>query len=463
MVCRCWSRRIQLHDEETTFSEVKNNRHKPKSFAEAIFSLQNSPRTRGDFSSYQVSFQGFSPSRVSHQMCINDKRDYPLPLPLPMSSPEPSMISIGCSSFSSVSDDDVDEHLGQNVFSSYRTHEESGPNTWSRNSYAASRTSTPCASSPKNLILCDISFEFQTEGNEHSNHPIHPLPCPPTSPTKPLGLLKSTWIKGKLLGRGTFGHVYAGFNSENGKMCAIKEVRLISDDQTSRECLRQLNQEIEVLSQLSHPNIVQYYGSQLAGDKLSVYLESVSGGSMLKLLQDYGPFGEKVIQSYTRKILCGLVYLHDRNVVHRDIKGANILVNPKGEVKLTDFGMAKHIDSCSSMLSFKGSPYWTAPEVIMDTGVYSLAVDIWSLGCVVLEMATSKPPWSQYEGISAIFRIANDLEVPEIPNNLSEEAKSFVKVCLQRNPSVRPTAAQLLHHPFIQGRQENRISKDKCC
>ena len=119
MVCRCWSRRIQLHDEETTFSKVKNNRHKPKSFAEAIFSLQNSPRTRGDFTSYQVSFQGFPP-RVSHQMCIYDKRDYPLPLPLPMSSPEPSMISIGCSSFSSVSDDDVDEHLGQNVFSSYR-------------------------------------------------------------------------------------------------------------------------------------------------------------------------------------------------------------------------------------------------------------------------------------------------------------------------------------------------------
>ncbi|KAL3513783.1 hypothetical protein ACH5RR_026500 [Cinchona calisaya] len=467
MPCRCWSRKIQLHDEEATLSQVKKNRYnKPKSLAEAIVSQQNSPRTRHDFTSYPVSFQWFSPSRVNDHLCLEDKRDYPLPLPLPMSSPKPLVRSTGCSSLSSVSDDDVDELVGDNVlsFCSFRTYEENRPkSSWSRTSHTPSRTSTPCASSPNNLILCDISFEFQTEGNEYSTNQLHPLPRPPTSPTKPSGLLEPTWKKGKVLGRGTFGPVYAGFNSENGKMCAIKEVKLISDDQTSKECLKQLNQEIEVLSQLSHPNIVQYYGSQLAGDKLLVYLERVSGGSVLKLLQEYGPFGEKVIQSYTRKILCGLVYLHNRNTIHRDIKGANILVNPKGEVKLADFGMAKHIDSCSSMLSFKGSPYWTAPEVIRNTGVYSLAVDIWSLGCLVLEMATSKPPWSQYEVVSAICKIANDLEVPEIPNNLSEEAKSFIKLCLQRNPSARPTAGQLLHHPFIQGRQESRIVNDKCC
>ncbi|KAG5529063.1 hypothetical protein RHGRI_029658 [Rhododendron griersonianum] len=103
--------------------------------------------------------------------------------------------------------------------------------------------------------------------------------------------------------------------------------------------------EIILLSQLSHPNIVQYYGSELGADKLSVYLEYVSGGSIRNLLQEYGAFREPVIQNYTRQILYGLAYLHGRNTVHRDIKGANILVDSNGEIKLADFGMAKHRDS----------------------------------------------------------------------------------------------------------------------
>ena len=100
-----------------------------------------------------------------------------------------------------------------------------------------------------------------------------------------------------------------------------------------------------MLKQLSHQNIVQYYGSELADEALSIYLEYVSGGSIHKLLREYGPFKEPVIRNYTRQILSGLAYLHGRNTVHRDIKGANILVGPNGEVKLADFGMAKHVCS----------------------------------------------------------------------------------------------------------------------
>uniref|UniRef100_A0A2P2LSD2 Protein kinase domain-containing protein n=1 Tax=Rhizophora mucronata TaxID=61149 RepID=A0A2P2LSD2_RHIMU len=217
-------------------------------------------------------------------------------------------------------------------------------------------------------------------------------------------------------------------------------------------------QEIHLLSQLSHENIVQYYGSKLSEETLSVYLEYVSGGSIHKLLQDYGPFKEPVIQNYTRQILSGLAFLHGRNTVHRDIKGANILVDPNGEIKLTDFGMAKHITACSSMLSFKGSPYWMAPEVVINTNGYSLAVDIWSLGCTILEMATSKPPWSQYEGVAAIFKIGNSKDMPDIPNNLSNDAKSFITLCLQRDPSARPTASQLLDHPFIRDQATTRVA-----
>ncbi|XP_020540846.1 mitogen-activated protein kinase kinase kinase YODA isoform X2 [Jatropha curcas] len=259
----------------------------------------------------------------------------------------------------------------------------------------------------------------------------------------------SRWKKGKLLGRGTFGHVYVGFNSESGEMCAMKEVTLFSDDAKSKESAKQLMQEIALLSRLRHPNIVQYYGSETVGDRLYIYLEYVSGGSIYKILQEYGQLGEPVIRSYTQQILSGLAFLHSKSTVHRDIKGANILVDPNGRVKLADFGMAKHITGQSCPLSFKGSPYWMAPEVIKNSNGCNLAVDIWSLGCTVLEMATTKPPWSQFEGVAAMFKIGNSKDLPAIPDHLSEEGKDFVRQCLQRNPLHRPSAAQLLEHPFV--------------
>ncbi|KAL9237322.1 hypothetical protein vseg_011885 [Gypsophila vaccaria] len=301
----------------------------------------------------------------------------------------------------------------------------------------------------------------------------HPLPLPPikipnsspfsngnsaaTSPSIPRSPARgenlpspgSRWKKGKMLGRGSFGHVYLGFSSETGDMCAMKEVTLFSDDPKSKESAKQLQQEIALLSRLRHPNIVQYYGSETVGDTLYIYLEYVSGGSIYKLLQEYGQLGESAIRSYTHQILSGLAFLHGKKTVHRDIKGANILVDPNGRVKLADFGMAKHITGQSCPLSFKGSPYWMAPEVIKNANGYSLAVDIWSLGCTVLEMATTKPPWSQYEGVAAMFKIGNSKELPTIPDHLSEEGKDFVKLCLRRNPLDRPSAAELLEHQFV--------------
>ncbi|KAL6182213.1 hypothetical protein ACLB2K_043636 [Fragaria x ananassa] len=287
--------------------------------------------------------------------------------------------------------------------------------------------------------------------------PFSPAYSPATTPTIPRSPGRaenpqspgSRWKKGRLLGRGTFGHVYLGFNSDSGEMCAMKEVTLFADDAKSKESAQQLGQEIALLSRLRHPNIVQYYGSETVDDKLYIYLEYVSGGSIYKLLQEYGQFGEAAIRSYTQQILSGLSYLHTKNTLHRDIKGANILVDPNGRVKLADFGMAKHITGQSCPLSFKGSPYWMAPEVIKNSSGCNLAVDIWSLGCTVLEMATTKPPWSQYEGVAAMFKIGNSKELPGIPGHLSEEGKDFVRLCLQRNPLHRPTAAQLLEHPFV--------------
>ncbi|KAH9321731.1 hypothetical protein KI387_016370, partial [Taxus chinensis] len=326
------------------------------------------------------------------------------------------------------------------------------------------------AVSPLHPRAGGLGPESPTGRHEEGKQPAcHPLPRPPRSPTNsspyspsakssgarsPGGKDNPTspatrWKKGKLLGSGTFGHVYVGFNSENGEMCAMKEVTLFSDDSKSRDSVKQLGQEIAMLSHLRHPNIVQYYGSETVDDTLYIYLEYVSGGSIHQLLREYGQFGEPAIRSYTRQILAGLAYLHDLNTVHRDIKGANILVDPNGQVKLADFGMAKHITAQAFPLSFRGTPHWMAPEVIKNVNGYDLVVDIWSLGCTVVEMATAEPPWRQYEGVAAMFKIGNSKELPAIPEHLSEEGKNFVRLCLQRNPSNRPTAAKLLEHPFV--------------
>ncbi|CAN0891737.1 Mitogen-activated protein kinase kinase kinase YODA [Linum grandiflorum] len=294
-------------------------------------------------------------------------------------------------------------------------------------------------------VTISNSFPFSHPNSTATSPSVPRSPGRAENPTSP----GSRWKKGKLLGRGTFGQVYVGFCSESGEMCAMKEVTLFADDAKSKESAKQLMQEISVLSRLQHPNIVQYYGSEQVDDNLYIYLEYVSGGSIYTILQEYGQLGELAIRSYTQQILSGLAFLHSKNTVHRDIKGANILVDPNGRVKLADFGMAKHIAGYSCPLSFTGSPYWMAPEVINSSNGRNLAVDIWSLGCTVLEMATTKPPWSEFEGVAAMFKIGNSKDLPVIPDQLSDDGKDFVRQCLQRNPRHRPSAAQLLDHPFV--------------
>ncbi|KAJ0097336.1 hypothetical protein Patl1_28758 [Pistacia atlantica] len=249
---------------------------------------------------------------------------------------------------------------------------------------------------------------------------VHPLPLPPgppiaspsTSnphiPAKPEPLpMNNQWKKGKLIGRGTFGSVYVASNRETGALCAMKEVEIFPDDPKSAECIKQLEQEIKVLSQLKHPNIVQYYGSEIVEDKFYIYLEYVHPGSINKYVREhFGAITESVVRNFTRHILSGLAYLHSKKTIHRDIKGANLLVDALGVVKLADFGMAKLLTGQAADLSLKGSPYWMAPELMMSfmqkdsNSDLALAVDIWSLGCTIIEMFTGKPPWSEFEGVS---------------------------------------------------------------
>ncbi|XP_047315771.1 mitogen-activated protein kinase kinase kinase 3-like [Impatiens glandulifera] len=468
-------------------NDMNRSKEKVRSFDEVshtLFSPKSriSPRNSREFSS-AAGGTGVTSSGSSTFLGFSE-RTHPLPRPLISSTPSlPNDYVPGIGSVSSVSSSGSSEegiHLDHGQFGIPRgvCDMKLSP-VPTRPATANTSPIHPRFSAPPNLDS-PTGTGRQFDGRIE----CHPLPLPPSSPTRspsPLSNIRtspspspsspspspvidtshpttSNWKKGRLLGRGTFGQVYLGFNSGSGQMCAIKEVKFFSDDNTSKECLKQLNQEINLLNKLSHPNIVQYYGSEMGDATLSVYLEYVSGGSIHKLLQEYGPFKEPVIQSYTRQILSGLAYLHGRNTVHRDIKGANILVDPNGEIKLADFGMAKHITNCSSMLSFKGSPYWMAPEVVMNMNGYSLPVDIWSLGCTILEMASSKPPWSQYEGVAAIFKIGNSKDIPEIPDHLSNDAKNFINLCLQRDPAARPSAMKLLDHPFLRDQGSPRFS-----
>ncbi|KAL6964350.1 mitogen-activated protein kinase kinase kinase [Sarracenia purpurea var. burkii] len=255
-----------------------------------------------------------------------------------------------------------------------------------------------------------------------------------------------SWQKGDFLGRGSFGTVHEGF-TDDGFFFAVKEVSLLDQGSQGKQSIFQLEQEISLLSQFEHENIVQYLGTDKADSKLYIFLELVTKGSLANLYQKYH-LRDSQVSAYTRQILNGLHYLHCRNVVHRDIKCANILMDASGSVKLADFGLAK-ATKLNDIKSCKGTAFWMAPEVVnRKNRGYGLAADIWSLGCTVLEMLTRKIPYSHLEGMQALFRIGKG-EPPLIPCSLSSDAQDFIFKCLQVSPDDRPTAAQLLDHQFV--------------
>lgn len=284
--------------------------------------------------------------------------------------------------------------------------------------------------------------------SRHSPPP--PLPPVPTAPA-------IRWRKGELIGCGAFGRVYMGMNLDSGELLAVKQVLITASNATKEKAqahIRELEEEVKLLKTLSHPNIVRYLGTVREGDTLNILLEFVPGGSISSLLGKFGSFPEAVIRMYTKQLLLGLQYLHKNGIMHRDIKGANILVDNKGGIKLADFGASKQVAELATITgakSMKGTPYWMAPEVILQTG-HSFSADIWSVGCTVIEMATGKPPWSQqYQEVAALFHIGTTKSHPPIPDHLSEEAKDFLLKCLQKEPDLRQAASVLLQHPFVIG------------
>ncbi|XP_045639587.1 mitogen-activated protein kinase kinase kinase 19 isoform X1 [Ursus americanus] len=264
------------------------------------------------------------------------------------------------------------------------------------------------------------------------------------------------WTKGEILGKGAYGTVYCGLTSQ-GQLIAVKQVALDTSDKLATEKeYRKLQEEVELLKALKHVNIVAYLGTCLEENIVSIFMEFVPGGSISSIINRFGPLPEMVFCKYTRQILQGVAYLHENCVVHRDIKGNNVMLMPTGIIKLIDFGCAKRLawaglnGTHSDMLkSMHGTPYWMAPEVINESG-YGRKSDIWSIGCTVFEMATGKPPLASMDKMAAMFYIgAHRGLMPPLPEHFSENAADFVRVCLTRDQHERPSAAQLLKHSFL--------------
>ncbi|XP_063803627.1 mitogen-activated protein kinase kinase kinase kinase 5 [Pseudophryne corroboree] len=252
------------------------------------------------------------------------------------------------------------------------------------------------------------------------------------------------------VGSGTYGDVYKARNLQSGELAAVKIIKLEPGDDFSL-----IQQEIFMVKECKHTNIVAYFGSYLCREKLWICMEYCGGGSLQDIYHVTGPLSENQISYMCRETLQGLAYLHIKGKMHRDIKGANILLTDNGDVKLADFGVAAKITATiAKRKSFIGTPYWMAPEVaaVEKNGGYNQLCDIWAVGITAIELGELQPPLFDLHPMRALFLMSkSNFQPPKLKEKLkwTPVFHNFVKVALTKNPKKRPTAERLLTHTFV--------------
>ncbi|KLO16774.1 kinase-like protein [Schizopora paradoxa] len=277
------------------------------------------------------------------------------------------------------------------------------------------------------------------------------------------------WVRGQAIGRGTNSHIFLAMDGRTGELFALKraELPLMHHDSRQAIVIDAMRRESGILKTVSHENIVKYIGQTETSEHVHIFLEYVPGGNMADTLKRHGKFADQAIRSFTGQILSALEHIHDRGVIHCELKSDNILIDPSGVCKLCDFGNARRITSLTEPTSntSASSPYasspswqmaiWVAPEIMRaaknsEHYVYDCKADIWGLGCVVLEMVAGKQPWGDAVMFEVSTRVSSRM-LPPVPTEIEllPDLDDFRHKCLSNYANERLTATELLRHPYL--------------
>ncbi|XP_067008813.2 mitogen-activated protein kinase kinase kinase 4 isoform X2 [Anabrus simplex] len=263
-----------------------------------------------------------------------------------------------------------------------------------------------------------------------------------------------TWQRGIKIGQGRFGKVYTAVNNKTGDLLAMKEIQLQPNDHRT---IRKVAEELRTFEGITHPSLVRYYGVEIHRDEMLIFMEFCAEGTLESLVSaTENGLPENLIRWYTHQLLDAVATLHSHGIVHRDIKTANIFLTDEGNrLKLGDFGSAVKIKAHTTMpgelQGFVGTQAYMAPEVFMKTNTegHGRSADIWSVGCVVVEMASGKRPWAEFDSNYQIMFKVGMGETPKAPDSLCEDGHHFLSLCLKHDPRLRASAQDLLLHTFV--------------